>query len=162
MAKLRNYNWASESIIPEKTRAILRVCGYVQLWGINTLQWRHKGRDGVSNHQPRECLLNRTTTSKKTSKLRVSDLCEGNSPVIGEFPAQRASNAENVPIRWRHHGYVCYWVNHIQFINLNIRTIFKLAITWMFLNVLAANRCHLSFATVKLTQWDRVTYICHH
>ena len=40
---------------------------------------------------------------KKTSKLRVTGLCEGNSPVTGEFPAQRASNAENVSIWWRHH-----------------------------------------------------------
>ena len=30
-------------------------------------------------------------------------LCEGNSPVTGEFPAQRASNVENVSIWWRHH-----------------------------------------------------------
>ena len=29
---------------------------------------------------------------------------EGNSPVAGEFPAQKASNAENVSIQWRHHG----------------------------------------------------------
>ena len=28
----------------------------------------------------------------------------GDSPVTGEFPAQRASNAENVSIWWRHHG----------------------------------------------------------
>ena len=41
--------------------------------------------------------------SKKTSKLRVTGLCEGNSPVTGEFPAQGASNAENVSIWWRHH-----------------------------------------------------------
>ena len=41
---------------------------------------------------------------KKTLKLCVTGLCEGNSPVTGEFPAQRASNAENVSIRWRHHG----------------------------------------------------------
>ena len=27
----------------------------------------------------------------------------GDSPVSGEFPAQRASNAENVSIWWRHH-----------------------------------------------------------
>ena len=27
----------------------------------------------------------------------------GNSPVTGEFPAQMASNAENVSIWWRHH-----------------------------------------------------------
>ena len=46
--------------------------------------------------------------SKKTSKLCVTDLCEGNSPVTGEFPAQRASNARNVSIWWRHHAlYVC-------------------------------------------------------
>ena len=32
---------------------------------------------------------------KKTSKLRVTGLCAGNSLATGEFPAQRASNAEN-------------------------------------------------------------------
>ena len=41
--------------------------------------------------------------SKKTSKLRVSGLCAGNSPVTGEFPAQRASNVENVSIGWHPH-----------------------------------------------------------
>ena len=30
--------------------------------------------------------------SKKTSNLRVTGLCAGNSPVTGEFPAQMASN----------------------------------------------------------------------
>ena len=39
----------------------------------------------------------------KTSKLRVTGLCAGNSPETGEFPAQMASNAENVSIWWRHH-----------------------------------------------------------
>ena len=71
----------------------------------STTRWRHNERDGVSNHQPHDCLLNRLLRrrSKKTSKLRVIGLCEGNSPVTGEFPAQRASNAENVSIWWRHH-----------------------------------------------------------
>ena len=41
--------------------------------------------------------------SKKTSKLRITGLCEGNSPVTGEFPAQRASKEENISIWWRHH-----------------------------------------------------------
>ena len=36
--------------------------------------------------------------SKKTSKLRVTGVCVGNSPVTGEFPAQRVSNTENVSI----------------------------------------------------------------
>ena len=64
-----------------------------------TLQWRHNGRDSVSTHQPHDCLLNRLfrRRSKKTSKLSVNGLCEGNSPVTGEFPAQMASNAENFP-----------------------------------------------------------------
>ena len=70
-----------------------------------SLRWRHNGRDGVSNHQPHDCLLNRLfrRRSKKTSKLRVTGLCVGNSPGTGEFPAQMASNAENVSIWWRHH-----------------------------------------------------------
>ena len=57
----------------------------------------HNERDGVSDHQSHECLLKRLfrRRSKKTSKLRVTGLCEGNSPVTGEFPAQRASNAED-------------------------------------------------------------------
>ena len=47
-----------------------------------TLQWSHNDQDGVSNHQPRGCLLNRLfrRRSKKTSKLRVTGLCVGNSP----------------------------------------------------------------------------------
>ena len=70
-----------------------------------SLQRRHNGRDSVSNHQPHDCLLNRLfrRRSKKTSKLRVTGLCAGNSPGTGEFPAQMASYAENVSIWWRHH-----------------------------------------------------------
>ena len=66
----------------------------------------HNGHDSVSNHQPYDGLLNRLfrRRAKKTSKLRVTGLCTGNSPGTGEFPAQMASNAENVSIWWRHHG----------------------------------------------------------
>ena len=47
-----------------------------------SLQWRHNDHDGVSNHQPHGCLLNRLfrRRSKKTSKLRVTGLCVGKSP----------------------------------------------------------------------------------
>ena len=71
-------------------------------WFINTLRWRHNGRDGVVNHQHHHCLLNRLFI-KENIKLRVTGLCVGNSPMTGEFPAQKASNAENVSIWWRHH-----------------------------------------------------------
>ena len=70
------------------------------------LQWRHNGRVSVSNYQPHDCFLNCLfrRRSKKTSKLRVTGLCAGNSPGTGEFPAQMASNAEIVSIWWRHHA----------------------------------------------------------
>ena len=73
--------------------------------GTCSLQWRQNGHDCVSNHQPHDCLLNRLfgRRSKKTSKLRVTDLCVGNSPGTVEFPAQMACNAENVSVWWRHH-----------------------------------------------------------
>ena len=70
-----------------------------------TLRWRHNERDSVSNHQPHDCLFNCLfrRSSKKTSNLRVTGLFAGNSPVTREFPAQRASNAKNGSIWWRHH-----------------------------------------------------------
>ena len=66
----------------------------------DTLQWRHNEPDGVSNQQPHHCLLNHLfkRRSKKTSKLCITGLCEGNSLVTGAFPTQSASNAENVSI----------------------------------------------------------------
>ena len=76
-----------------------------------SLRWRHNEHDGVSNHQPHGCLHNRLfgRRSKKTSKLRVTGLFEGNSPGTGEFPAQMASNAENGSIWWRHHVHLQRW-----------------------------------------------------
>ena len=71
------------------------------------IKWRHNGCDGVSNHWGIGCLFNRLLilSSKKTSRLRVTDLCEGNPPVTRGFPSQRASNAENVSIWWRHYDF---------------------------------------------------------
>ena len=82
-----------------------------------TLLWRHNGRDSVSNHQPHDCLLNRLfrPRSKKTSKLRVTGLCAGNSPGTGEFPTQMASNAENVSIWWRHKIHAFVWIGIDRF-----------------------------------------------
>ena len=75
-------------------------------WGVDRtkwfpLQWRHNERNGVSNHQL-NCLFRHR--SMKTSKLRATGLFAGNSPVTGEFPAKRDSNAENVSIWWRYHA----------------------------------------------------------
>ena len=61
--------------------------------------------DGVSNNQPHHCLFNRLfwLKSKETPKPALPVLCEGNTPVTGGFPSQRASNAETVSTAWRHH-----------------------------------------------------------
>ena len=51
-----------------------------------TLLWRQNDRGGVSDHQPYDCLLSRLfkRRSKKTSKLRVTGLCVGNSRTNGQ------------------------------------------------------------------------------
>ena len=64
-----------------------------------SLQWRNNERDDVSNYRRLDCLLNHLLRprSRKTSKLRVTGLCEGKPPVTGGFSSQRASNAEVFP-----------------------------------------------------------------
>ena len=78
---------------------------YPSMDHMSALRWRHNDHDGVSNHQPHGCLLNRLfrRRSKKTSKPRVTGPLCGEFTGTGEFPAQRASYAENVSIWWRHH-----------------------------------------------------------
>ena len=50
------------------------------LFNGSALQWRHNERDGISTHQPHDCLLNRLFRYRlnQTSRLRVTGLCEGN------------------------------------------------------------------------------------
>ena len=64
-----------------------------------TLHWRHNERNGVSNHRRLDCLLSLLfrRRSKKTSKPRVTALCEGNPPVTAGFPSQRSITAEMLP-----------------------------------------------------------------
>ena len=108
---LRRFCYSSENIIENAGQDLANSQGNWDLsvisnyihWSIilvpKALQWRHNGRDCVLNHQPHDCLLNRLfrLRSKKTSELRVTGLCEGNSPGTGDFPAEMASNAEMFP-----------------------------------------------------------------
>ena len=93
------------------------------------LQWSHYERDGVWNHRRLDLLLYHLfrRRSKKTSKLRVTGLCEGNSPVTGELPAQRTSNAENVSIWWHHHDQYngCQWLGDERMHVINSRSCFE-------------------------------------
>ena len=91
------------NLLPSAVR-VNRFCGMFKCVR-QALQWRYDEHDGVSTHQPYDCLLNHLfrRRSQKAAKLRVTGLCTGNSTV--DFPAQRSSNAENVSIWWRHHGF---------------------------------------------------------
>ena len=62
-----------------------------------TLQWRHNGRDGVSNHQPLTIVYWTVYSGADPRHWQVT----------GEFPAQRVSNAENISILWRHRDSRC-------------------------------------------------------
>ena len=68
------------------------------------LQWRHNEHDGVSNHQPHDCLLNGLfrRRSKVTSKLRITGLCAGNSPWLVNSPHKRPVTRKMLAL-WHHH-----------------------------------------------------------
>ena len=68
------------------------------VWRVPLL-WRHNGRDGISDHQPHDCLLNHWFRKIKENikAPRHWPLC-GEFTGTGEFPAQMASNAE----KWFH------------------------------------------------------------
>ena len=85
--------------------------------------------------------------SKKTSKLRVTGLYQGNSLGTGEFPAQRARTAENVFIWWRHHGFYLFDLTvFIQGISCSSEWRIKLLI---------ANNCayFMDRAKLETTKW---------
>ena len=80
------------------------------------LHWRHNDHDGVSNPPPHGCLLNRLfrRRSKKTSKLRVTGLCVGNSPGPVNSPHKGPVTRKKFPFNdvimwssdsWRHQIY---------------------------------------------------------
>ena len=97
-----------------------------------TILWMHRQIITMTSQWARWCLKSPAlllftqpfirAQMKKTSKLRVTGLCEGNSPGTSEFPAQMASNVENVSIWWRHHDITgmkkCY---SSLFLNASLR-----------------------------------------
>ena len=81
---------------------ISNVMGSCRIWFHEysiPLQRRNNGCDGVSNQWFLDCFHNCLfrCKSKKKSKLRVTGLCKGNSPVTGEFPAQRPVTRKMFP-----------------------------------------------------------------
>ena len=74
----------------------------------STLQWRHNEDDGVSNHQPHDCLLNGLFKAQIKENIKAPR----HWPFCRKFTGNRwitrtmANNAENVSIEWRHHELI--------------------------------------------------------
>ena len=84
------------------------------------LQWRHFDHDGVSNHQPHGCLLNRLfrRRSKKTLKLRATGLCVGNSPEPVNSPhkgpvTRKMFPFDDVIMQYSWHGLLSFHSNPV-------------------------------------------------
>ena len=103
----RNNEWPFEvpksfqSSVPYTCKA---PCYPVLIIDIYTLQWRHNERDSVLIHRRLDSFLNRLfrRRSKKTVPRHWA-FFDGDSPAAGGLPLQKASDAENVSIWWRHH-----------------------------------------------------------
>ena len=61
---------------------------YCHMYASKTLQWRHHGRDNVSNHQPRDCLLNRLRVFRHRSKKTYIKVPR-HWPMCGEITGDR-------------------------------------------------------------------------
>ena len=99
--------------------------------------------------------------SKKTTRIRVTGLCAGNSPVTGEFPAQMASNAENVSIWWDHHAVGVLRITHPSALrNHQSRSLFTnkhwLASTWFsaWISNYTEKAMGFNYSSILQLQWS--------
>ena len=84
---------------------------------------------GLSNHQQLDCLINSLVRliSKKTSRLHITGLLEGNAPVTEGFPSQRTPCAEAFtvyPKKYAHGFVVLCFVVVMQSFIMNSNEVF--------------------------------------
>ena len=104
MQRLYSYGYGYAIIAYCFTLVITRS---LQLWG-------NRGTNMIASKTSQSCLraVDRLTAWWRHQMEIFSALLAiyaGNSPVTGEFPVQRASNAENISIWWRHHDNLEAW-----------------------------------------------------
>ena len=117
----------SSKTLTQKTSMGIRLCVCFThsqyLNELSLLQWRHNGRDDVSNHRCLDCLLNRlfSRRSKKTSKLRVNGLCDRwpvNSPHKGPVTRKMFHLMTSSCADWH-----CLWKNICNMIQSSVEFI---------------------------------------
>ena len=127
---VHNYIWALKLVTQFQVReavvkrecynvgALLTECSWIPNVesGCSCYGFIHDNAVIKSMIAPHQSLFSRLfrRRSNKTSKLRVTGLCVGNSPGTGELPAQMASNAENISIWWRHHVIDVNWSRYYR------------------------------------------------
>ena len=68
------FKWALHKTYYQRFTSTIMIASFLvckpnkRTWPSRTLQWRHNERDGVSNHQPHDCLLN--CLSRRRSKKK--------------------------------------------------------------------------------------------
>ena len=97
-----------------------------------TLQWRHNERDSFSNHRCLDSLLNRLCRrrSKKTLRLCVIGLCEGNSPVLVNSPHKGPVTRKCLHLMTSSWKQSC--VELLLEYSMGVRSISWLLISWRF------------------------------
>ena len=112
-----------------------------------SLQWRNNELDGVSNYQRLDCcLLNHSLVEVQINENIKAPLhWTFWGEFTSEFPTQRASNAENVSIWWRHQVYCCEGNNGRALVcQMANDTMYKFIWYTYIYTILVAWRCHIS------------------
>ena len=130
------------------------------------LKWRHNDRDGVSNHQPHDCLLNGLFRRKstKTSELRITGFVKGihrwpvNSPQQEPVTRKKFSFDDVIMIsadKKMIGAFVIDYIHHESWVEIN----FHFVATWhcMFnwsrkLITLCSTLCQLIAYMINYTQ----------
>ena len=119
-----------------------------------SLQWRHNGSGGVSKHRPHDGLFKRLFKAQIKENICVTGLCVGNPPVTGEFPAQRASKAENVSIWWRHYRATLLTHTPFSLQELTRRLARTLAAWWVALTLVRCWYPPYNTEALRQTEWN--------
>ena len=107
-------------------------------------------------------------SNEENNKLSITDPCEGNPPVTGGFPSQRASNADNVSLSLGHHNsWGGHFKNTYELLNLRALKISPVNKIYIFqcmskIFCVEFQRYPLKFHTKYLTHtWKDMIFIKH-
>ena len=108
-------------VISSVLNSFVRSCfAFFMIASLESLEWHHNERDGVAIHRHLDCLPNRLFRRRSKKISNSASLAFVNSPVTGEFPAQRASSSHFFPFD-DVIMYSCYWCIWTEVHEFNVR-----------------------------------------